>query len=719
LKGNEVLAAQVVNSLLKQITEESFRAEMSEKVRSFLKAESFQVARAKAFVKECKRRVDGLCDAASNARDQTVRGGVEKDFREFLAERSGRSFPVVGKRWSDGEKGEIEERLRALSWEGARRRVFREIFDVLTIVDTCVERAVVAVDSAIQQLEGAKQSLRQNAEEEKSKWFLPSENGGNHGLASRIVSWVGTPHKLNRMLRPTLELHQVSDLVREAKKGIAFRTASEVLFERIRGLFEQYLNGTNDRSISRHLSESIEAMVERLDVPADKLRKQFSIARVLESMERRFRSYLNDVHGNSREVERTQSYIESFFGRRFVMEQDNTQYKQIPTDELFHSLCYSLAQVTDPMLHVPREALEGGTGVDNVSVMVPRDLGFADSDTVVSQHVNAAKEGERDKEDGQRIRTPLRTVENFKMQADPGLHFAVFSFTQKVISIEETKDRPDPFKGYASIERSWAEPQVLRWLRRCEGDRFASDGSYWSDEDNSFGIGFVLPCMLLPDWKALRWKPWITGAEVGQRRRRVVDAVLYAMVGNMDSAMLNDTTDGVLQDARTVRDMASRFKPDDQRAAVWRLPLLCREDNGVWRFSRRSFVFQQGSIIDGGAAWQEGRSFSTLRDMIKQLGLGAEELTAEGSKFVDAIEAERKLVSTSLLPNLEDEAGPKRRESLNKALTKFLDNYQNGYLAKRQTEQKHVEEPLVKELKERLTKGTGGQFSWDRLDNQI
>ncbi len=712
LRGDVALASRVADELLElnEAREVVFVSALERLIHECLRSGDSPLSQAEAFAAECKARVDALCDAAVQARDHRVTLR-EDEFREFLKERAGRSVPVFGKRWSESEINEIEARLRSMSWKAALRSVFRKVGERLDRLDRRVEQSVAAIAAAKSALAASRDRLSEDAQDKRRQCFLPDDNTGNHGLAALIVDWDRSAHKLDRTLRPWMGRSKASALAASACRNSSFTTAASVLREKIFELVQGFLaEKVSLPNAKRQLDKPIQEMVDRVDVAAEDLKREFKILPVLESMECRYRRYLNEIRGDHPATERAQAYLESFFGRRFVKDEDSGEYKEIEAIELFHSLCYSLAQVTDPMLHVPAEANAGGLIPDRVKVLVPQQLGGSADEATVQGALDFAGEGGRkEMEDGQRIRRRLKEVPEYSMKAEAALHFAIFTFTQRAIPVGDAQLR-DPFRGFASLSEWSTNPRVRTWLRRCEGDRFAADGSYWVSEDSNFGIGYVMPWMMSPQWSRLRWTPWIEGDEVGQHRRRILDAVLYAMTGNMDGLMLASAED-YLVDARKVLAMCAAVKPGDGRDDAWTMPLLRRQDDGSWRFTRRSFVRERGLVVAGGTAWQEGRSFSTIRDMIRQLGLRPNELTEDGQKFLLAIEAERHLLQSELLPKLED-AGERRREKLNQALGTFLENYESNYLSKRHEEQRGVEAPILEELRALITQGARA-FRWD------
>jgi hypothetical protein len=704
--GDSDLAARVVHDQLAKATEAGFVRSLSALIRECLHSSDSPLGQADAFAGECKRRVDALCDAAFKAREQSPKSRTQ-DFRDYLKDRAGRVVPVIGRRWSDNEISEIEGALRGYSWDAARRRVFKEIGDRLSCLDARIERMVAAIAAARGAVEAVRTELAERAEELQAKCFLPVDNDGSDGLSAHVLHWEATRHKLNRQLRPMLVPADLANLAEAARKSNAFAAAQVVLMERILGFTEGALEGKGDSRAKQQLAEPIQSMVSRADISQAELRRRFAVLPVLESMELRFREYLNAIHGDHAETDRTQAYLESFFGRRFIMATDGREYAQIPVDELFNSLCLSLAQVTDPMLHVPSEATGGGNTPDSVTVLVPLEI---TEDQCQAAEKYSVGGGNTERQDGQRVRMKLREVGKYRVTNDQSLQFGILTFTQRAIALGDADPKKDPFDGLANLREWSTNPTVRTWLRRCEGDRFAADGSYWINEDNSFGIGYVMPLMLTQPWASLRWSPWIGGDEVGQHRRRVLDAVLYALIGNMDESMLADQQK-FLVDARTVLGLCAAVRPSDGRTDSWTMPLLRRDEDGIWRFTRRSFVRERNEVIAAGYAWQQGRSFSTLREMIKQLGLRPDGSTQEGQQFLRAIEAERRLVQGTLLSKLED-AGPARREQLNQALVIFLENYERNYLSKRQEEQRSIEGPFLEELRARISQGASA-FKWD------
>jgi hypothetical protein len=194
---------------------------------------------------------------------------------------------------------------------------------------------------------------------------------------------------------------------------------------------------------------------------------------------------------------------------------------------------------------------------------------------------------------------------------------------------------------------------------------------------------------------------------------RALDALLYALVGNITSKM-ESSGDAYVAEAKKILETVSAFQPDTGRAQRWTMPLLLRSDAAGdmgWTLTRKCFQRQGGGTIAAtGGNWEPGTKFQTLREIVKRFGIGSGKLTADGEDFVRAVNEERMLVVGRVKPAIEDNAGAARRQHLATALVSFLDGYRDGYLRARPEEQRAVEMPVIEELRGRAD---SRRFLWD------
>lgn len=643
---------------------------------------------------------------------------------DSIKEKSGRSVPLFGRRWDEGECKEVSDMMKSLAVQANFRLMMRNLHEVLSELLQVVNEFETVVAPPVEELLKLQSALSQEYLTMASKCFLSDDD--SKYVEDTVKDWHSQDFKLERRLLPAGVESYRQKFKADALNSAAFKDARSKFLQRVADQLSttEKLSQLDQRTTwgQAALEQVKTELLPRVAVSTERLLSEFRIVKVLESIEARVRSLLDKYVGDEAMVEKVQDYIESFFGRRFVLVKENGQtqarFERIPSKELLFRLAYSLARQTDPMIETDWRNQDGSNVLDRVTVYLPRQSADVSDDEwkVWLKEATDIRDDAQKLESGRRgilsTRNP-RGVETYAVQDDLDTHFTIVSYAKHSIS----NFRLDAFDAVKSFNYWQNDPKLSEWLRRCEdGDHGSRDSSIWSDQDGNIGLGYLFPCFVTEEiWRNRRWAPWRESAVVNAGRAQALDALLYAMVGNVSEAMLS-SGEAFIEDARKVVDAVNAVQPDQGRKQRWSMPLLVRsstDNNLAWTLTRKAFRREDGgaTVTASGGSWEAGAKFTTLRDLMKRFGLGGSgALTIEGQDFVSAVSEERRLLGGNVIGVINDVAGSTRRDHVNAALKTFLDEYLTEYLAKRSDEQQQFEGPFVKELRKRVD---ARHFRWD------
>jgi hypothetical protein len=659
-----------------------------------------------------------------------VRAGEIQRIDAELDRCEGREYKIVGARWNKTETGQIQQCVRDASARIHGKEVVLQLRELLDEWAAIVHEYVVVVRPSVKAAEALYRDFSDRFRSMREEHFLPSSFAA---LQRAFGDWTSKKAKAMRILRPALsddQLHALVDgMVDQAGGSVALGMAK---------FREQLADSLGNKDVRKSLGNEVEAtraqqereeFLDRevfggLSVASSVMQQHFGVLPVVKSIEQRVRTALDQNQGDSTGTEELQDAFEAMFGVRFrrVVRantgKEENRYQEIPAAVLVQQLGYSLAQLADPMFRVDRRAIDAKdrpeVDHDAATTYFP---GAVCAKSEASQFLEGAKRADELPKDAAR-QFSRTSVSRYAVDiVQDGLPYCILANSTYTIPGFE-KAGWDPVKSFAFWKQ---DPEVTKWLARCET---ATLDGVWETEDGNFGLGYMHPMFVTDPWrehrepsgayvKGLRWAPWGVSAESLRQRADELDAILYALAGNMPSR-----DNGIVKQARSVVDRVGRCEPSMGSGERWLMPLLRRGregDENCWVFQRGSFRAEAGHVMASGGNWKTAggafKSFNTLSEFIKWIGgPNTANLSGDGRVFVDAVNGERRLLHSSVILEIEDDFGAHRRESLNTALLSFLDEYRDNYLQQRAAEQKDREMPLLEALRARIS---ALQWSWD------
>jgi hypothetical protein len=674
-------------------------------------------------IETLRRSMPGEGDLSANGFADAMKG-----LSDALKQREGRAYGVVGTRWTSDEQAYLEGELRSASLKVHHAMMVGALADLLDQCHTIALEYVAVLRPAMDALRAMQGGMRTRFEAQRGELFLPSRFSD---LQHAFGHWTSKQAKALRILRPALDEKAFESIIERVsgsgasatvRTGVAeFREdLKKALFtkDRRQGLRNEVMAAAD---VARKQEFLVNNVFNALEVPDALLRQHFGITAVVRGIESHVRQALNTNVGDAVGTEALQDSFEAMFGVRFrkarnaALGEERADYQEIPTDVLLQQLGYSLARIADPMFVVDRSkvgaANRGEIDLDAATTYFP-SAAIAEFDA--ARFLASASGAEQTPAQADRQHENRTKVHRYNVEAANALPYCILAHsTYTIPGFEDVAW--DPVKSFDFWRQ---DPEVLKWVTRCETREMEG---VWSAEDGNFGLGYMHPMFVEAPWKevrspegrrtgGLRWAPWGVSAAAIRKRADELDAILYALAGNLPKKENAES-----RQAREVLAAVGAREPSPGSGQLWTLPLLRRGDGAdanAWVLGRKTFVAEAGSVMATGGCWGARKTFSTFAEFIRWIGgPDTTRLTDEGRQFIEAVNAERRLLHAEVIREIEDDFAEPRRVAISRGLMLFIDGYKETYLAARTEEQRNKELPLLNDLRERIS---AGQWSWDR-----